>query len=454
MIKGQGTRDKGQGTRDKGQGDGGISLKSRVRPCAPKQVRQLGWSLAQRSWLWWVDVRVTKALLKQLLKVSSLSRAFLALSLLVACTGTDEIGVSTLLVIAYGDGGSADKLALVEDTFFLNLEGSRGEGRFRFLPGSEQPLVEPSITGVVPKVIAYDVLDRNGDRSELVVLSRDETTEPDRSFISFYNLANINPDAPADFAFTDKGTIEITALENPDALTFFPTRVQVSSDGRYVAILNDFASVAATDSIDVIDTSGVPSFVKHLDDSIVSTTFYLEQSSARDRLFFLKQQASGSELAFLDLADLAERDNLEITIPESQSSSNQVVDMNQVLDQLLVLQPSQFTPIAISGSTPQLGEKITGLSSSRKLIPNNSSTLENVLTLSSSNLSVLRSVNVPEDVVFDSTTINATDGSVEPAGGFVYFLATSGDRPLTVFDIQQYNAVFVTWVKSAITAVP
>jgi hypothetical protein len=154
----------------------------------------------------------------------------------------------------------------------------------------------------------------------------------------------------------------------------------------------------------------------------------------------------------------------------------------------LVLQPGQFTPIDISGSNPQLGEKITGLSSSKKLISNNSSVLENLLTLSSSNLSVLRSVNVPEgeDAVFDSTTVTAVDGSVEPAGGFVYFLAASGDRPLTIFDIQQYNAdpdatlssfiatfpilaskdpdeterktfaagVFVTWVKSAITAVP
>jgi len=153
--------------------------------------------------------------------------------IIAACTGTKEQGTSTLLFVAYKDTGSY-KVALIEDRFFK--DGASGK-RLQFLKDLSLPA----------KAIDYDIKDRFGDRSEMVVLSGNDG----KYYLSFFNL-KINPDKLSDFHKTS-ADVEISKYSNN--LELEASKIQVSKDAKYISIMNDFALQSADDSIDIFDIS-------------------------------------------------------------------------------------------------------------------------------------------------------------------------------------------------------
>ena len=374
---------------------------------------------------------------------------------LSACTGTKEEGTASLLFVAY-QGIKKAEIALVEDKFFV--DGASGQ-RLQFLKKLNLPAT----------AIAYDVIDRLGDRSQLVILTGDGS----RYFISFYNM-KINPNNLSDFKLIGRD-IHINSLN--DKLDFAPNKIQISKDGKYIAIMNSFKSNAKDDAIDIIDVSDrtKAKLLKRLDSSIVSTALFMPQNN-QARLYYLRKSVS-AVLNYIDIPSLLNTET-KIKIPDSESIENEVKDMGQIAQDLVVLQNKQLSPINSFDSSPSLGDSISTGSSNDKLIPNNSFNLSNIIVLAKNKLTIHSDISdtSPKDM-----DISLIDGTVEPFGGFVYFLNSNSTRPLTIFDLQRFNgdssseisnnirsfrvysgndtkaldkAVFVTWAKAFVPNTP
>ena len=340
------------------------------------------------------------------------SLLFVAL-ILVSCTGTKEQGTSTLLFVAYKDGAN-NKLALIEDLFFK--DGASNQ-RLRFLKDLSLPA----------KAIDYDIKDRFGERSEMIVLSG----ESGKYYLSFFNL-KINPDKLSDFHKTN-ADIEISKFA--DNLPLNASKIQISKNAKYVSIMNNFDLESADDAIDIFDITdrAAPKHLKRLSSSIIAEALFMPQSN-RARLYYLTETVS-AVLNYIDIPGL-ENTKTKIKIPNSQSIEREVKDMGQVEKQLVVLQNKQITPIKNFLSTPELGDKITTGSSPIKLIPNNSPNLANLVVISNNKLIVHQDLqdNVPNDM-----SVSLSNGSVEPFGGFVYFVNQNKNRAINIFDLQSYN---------------
>jgi len=370
---------------------------------------------------------------------------------LSACTGTKEEGTASLLFVAY-QGPTNAEIALLEDKFFV--DGASGQ-RLQFLKKLNLPA----------PAISYDVIDRLGNRAELVIL----TGGNNEYFISFCNI-KVSPDKPDDFKLSSQN-IQINNLAAD--LEFAPNKIQVSKNGRYLAIMNSFASNSKDDAIDIIDISDRTNakLLKRLDNAIISTALFMPQNN-RARLYYLTKSVT-AVLNYIDIPSLQNTET-EIKIPNSQSIENEVKDMSQIAQDLVVLQNKQLSPIINFDSNPGLGDSISTSSSSNKLIPNNSFNLSNIIILAENKLTVHKDIrdSNPKDM-----NISLKDGSVEPFGGFVYFVNSNSNRPISIFDLRRFNgdsnseisdnirafniydgnniktlpeAVFVTWAKAYI----
>ena len=337
--------------------------------------------------------------------------AILFLLVLIACTGTREAGVPTLLVVAAG--GTDGTLLLIEDTL-SSFPEVRPENRFVLL-------TEQSLNG---EALAYDIVDLRGDRRELAVLVKEE----DSYAVRFFNLAGIDPDDPV--AFEETRFLGLDALYEEDIL---PVDVQVSESGRYVALLNNFASAAVQNTVDVIDTRDTPRLLQRFENSVTGSSLFLDQDEARgERIYYLSEQTN-TELHYITLPELDDVDT-NLVVPNSISTANRVRDIGKGREQLIALQPSQFVPVTL-GATPNVEQAVTTSVNSQKLVPNNSVLIEELLILTNSQLTVHRSV---DDTSPQTGNLEAVDGSLEPVGGFAYFVKEDAPH-LAVFDLQLYR---------------
>lgn len=389
----------------------------------------------------------------------------LLLASLTACTGSSELGVPTLLVVAYGEGDS--KLALVEDKFFTD---GPSFDRFVFVTELDLP----------GTVLDYDVVDRRGERSVLVVLGRSDTDYT----LSIVNMAGIDPEDGAT-AFRVTRTVELSSLTDAPA-EFAPVRVQVNQSGRYTALLNDPNSADDRDgSVVVLDleATGGPAFIvpdDPLDDSVYDKVLYLDQSEDPERIYFLSEEASGQKLRYAELPDL-ELTEPDITVPDSISSD--VRDLGLIGDAetgaLVALQSNQFTPITLRPNL-LLGEPVSTTSNAELIVPNNSAAPDSLMMIGSTDITVHRTLQTAADN--ESRTV--IDGNLEPFSEFVYFVQDSA-APLLLFDLRRYDSdeaadlsnflstfnvltaaevpgefvelpdpVFVTWAKAVLPATP
>ena len=211
-----------------------------------------------------------------------------ALFLLAACTGSTEAPNPVLLVIGYdAPGADGADVGLV-------LDRLEGENRLDFLEASTRPLTFPAVD--------YDVVDREGGRNALVVLSRSGNTPAGSTgILTTFSLTGINPADPAGFRRTAE--VIINSFDRPEILgptpVFCPKRVQVTQSGNYAAVLNDpsLCGLQALPFIDILDLQG-SRLLQRLTSvgGLSSSGLYLAQGASEDLLYYATRVAGRLQL--------------------------------------------------------------------------------------------------------------------------------------------------------------
>lgn len=383
--------------------------------------------------------------------------------LMSGCTGTVTTRTPLFLVVGMGDEASG-QVALIEDMFFRDEFVL--EQRFRFIEESTRP--------VGGKPIAEDVVDRIDSRRQLVVLSRGVAPvgEVPPAYLDFFNLEGIEPTDP--FAFTHLERLLINELPTAEIDPLYcPINVQVSRNGRFVALLNNPSScnLIGSPSIDIIDLEGIPAVVRHVETPPILAgarlqtapgAFYLDQRTNRVYYF---EESTGALLRFIQLNEATGVVALGPSGPMLPLPSNQMAShLNRMGDTLVALMsdPAQLAPILLAGPIPVEGERVTTLQNPRRLIVDEQDLTPAVLVLSNSQLIVHTTL---EDLEPRSALVTAVDGTIESNEQFAYLVNTGY---ITLFDLYTYLAsppatgpvfrahpvpelvrpTFVTWVQA------
>lgn len=359
--------------------------------------------------------------------------------LLSGCTGTSEDPLEVLFVVAYGTTAAEAGIAIVED-----VTAAGGSDDFIIVPNSRRPLPAPPVD--------YDIVDRLNQRSELVVLSRVLDTTNNLANVLFFNIEELSPNDPVTFQESrprlviNLNNLAIAAGVSPAPSSFCPVALQVDSDGRYIALLNDQSQCASTDpdAINLIDldASGGPTIVAHIQDPIITTAFFLEQDKSRggdrDSLYYFEEVAGQPELQRLDMPenndDEPEPSSLDITI-ESRSG-NEIVDFGGVFEDYLVLRERSFIVIPNQGgalSQPDESDAVATSSNSRRAVFDDFRRTQALLILSDSRLTVHQSIlDEDENDIFLQNAI----GVIDPLNEFAYLFGTGR---VSRFDLFTYD---------------
>jgi len=372
------------------------------------------------------------------MKRLALGLSVLLAMLLVSCTGTSEDPLEVLFVVGYGTTAAEAGIAIVED-----VTAAGGSDDFVIVENSRRPLPAPPVD--------YDIIDRLNQRSELVVLSRVLDTTSNLANVLFFNIEELSPNDPSTFQESrprltiDLDSLEVDADVSPAPSSFCPVAVQVDSEGRYIALLNDQSQCASTDpdAIDVIDleASGGARIVAHIQDPIITTAFFLEQEESRggdqDKLYYFEEVAGEPELQRLDIpndGDEPEPISLDITI-ESRAG-NEIVDFGGVFEDYLVLREDSFIVIPNQGgalSQPDESDAIETSNNSERAVFDDFRRTQALLVLSDNRLTVHQSLlDEDENDIFLQNAI----GVIDPLNEFGY-LFTAGR--VSRFDLFTYD---------------
>ena len=360
--------------------------------------------------------------------MKTLAAALLALLTLTGCTGTFEPPLPTLLAVGVVQGEQA-QVALVETV--LTRTDEEGGG-YTFLGASRQNLAAPAVD--------FDVTERRDARTQLVVLSR---AEDDEGFIDFFTLSGIDPDDPTGFApVASKPRLTLSDLEQPEdedeTFTFCPEALQVTRDGRYVALYNGTSCAGSDDIfIDIIDTREreILERVRGRTFGFVDVEPFLNQQN--DTLYYLRQQVNSADLISLDLTDadiVADRDGglelrqeLEITFPDLDQRDLTLYD-----ETFLVLYEDGFIPFPLAANA--LGDAVETTDNSESFIDNLEAIDTEILILGSNRLTVHLS---PNDTDEEDTGVRTPSGTtLDTDGQFAYLLS---EGQITRFDLLSYK---------------
>ncbi|MEM6428434.1 MAG: hypothetical protein AAF708_04275, partial [Deinococcota bacterium] len=195
---------------------------------------------------------------------------------LASCTGTSEDPLEVLLIAAYGATAFDANVAIIED-----LTANGGTEDFQII--AERSLLAPPID--------YDIVDRLNRRTELVVLTRILDTS-NLANLEFFNLEGLSANDTSAFQ-EDRDRRTLIQLGGDEGLTvdedvspapdsFCPVAVEIDSDGRYLALLNDQSECGSNDpdAIDIIDLD-TRTIIAHIQDPLITTTFFLDQVESR-----------------------------------------------------------------------------------------------------------------------------------------------------------------------------
>ncbi len=375
--------------------------------------------------------------------------------MLASCTGTFEERPPTLLVVGFGAEGSGE-VGLIDTRLFD--AGVPPEER---VISARRALVDGS------QPLAFDVVGRAGDRRELVVLSRRGETY----YLSFFNLLNIDPDAPDDFAENAAKRVELSALASPEG-PLCPRALQISRTGRYAALLNDDqrAGCAGSPALSIVDLEQqTVTNVSVPGQPIFRTAFYLAQES--DTLYFLSEPAADAVLRRLEVsAPSSSSEVLTIPLPSGQ---REVRDMAPVQGALVVLRNSSFVAVrdferdATLDDVDLEGGRST-LSNAQRLIGDDFRLLPNVLILSGNEFAAHEAIGSAINPIRERALVaNAVGGTVD-FNQFAFLLSPQliyAFDPLThPFDgntaprLERFpfnelqNPAFITWALPALEA--
>lgn len=282
--------------------------------------------------------------------------ALLPLAFLVACTGTTSLQAPRLLIVTYGSD-SGGSVALVRE----NGPGNTlTPPRLEFLAETATPL-----TG---QAVAADLADRGGARDELVLLVERSVGQ---YALAFFNTGDLNPLDPAGFQ-RSSDDLELTPLlaeAASDLAAVCLTALQVSSDARFVALLNGGGSCpsAISDAPELFvldrDENSVESLSKSRD--LLPVRPYLQQDFDSDggdgRLFYLVGTSSTNAELWSTSLPLAEGGAAEGS-PEgafSSDSSSSLRDLAGSAAGLLALRRDSIDILPPEGSTRKLATEPT-----------------------------------------------------------------------------------------------
>ncbi|MEM7735426.1 MAG: hypothetical protein AAF267_06505 [Deinococcota bacterium] len=360
--------------------------------------------------------------------------------LLASCTGTEDPALEVILITAYGENAANARVAIIED-----LTAAGGTSDFQIIEESIQPLLGPPID--------YDIVDRLNRRTELVVLTRILDTS-NLATVAFFNLEGLSASDTSAFQENDRRRIEVQ-LGGDEGLTidedvspapdsFCPVAVQVGSEGRYLALLNDQSECGSNDpdAIDIIDID-TRTIIAHIQDPLITTTFFLDQVESRggnqDSLYYFEEVAGEPELRRLDIPEDSNGDepepvDLDITI--ESDGNDEIVDFGPIGDNFLVLREQSFIVIPNQGgalSEPDEDDAIDTNNDSEDIVLDDFRAADEVIILSDSELTVHSTVL--DDDENDISLRNAV-GVIDPLNEFAYFLS---EGRIARFDLFTYD---------------
>lgn len=380
---------------------------------------------------------------------------FVLIFCLTACTGSFESLPSTLLLVGFNEAGIG-KLGLID------AELVRGnDTNITLIENSPRTLDDDGTQrGDIQSV---DIVDRRGNRSELVVLSRtasDGSSTSNQIFISFFKIENIVAGNPINFAL-DRSLL-INDLDTE--LNFCAQEIQVSLDGRYVAVSHDFelCNSGEETAIDIIDLeSDPPEILERIQPTggINPNAFFMLQGSST-RLFYLENSTNFAILNAVTIPSLekdSEPPNIEETNPDD------IVDMAQFDNSsLIALVNNRFLLINSFITAPEVQAPVDSESNSQGLVHNDRFVGDEVSILTSNRLVIHKDISDSEPLFASSS---ARDASITP-NEFIYLLS---DSQIAVSDLISFRlnesvsitgksvdelvgnieAAFITWVFAA-----
>jgi hypothetical protein len=382
---------------------------------------------------------------------------FLVIVVLVlnACTGTFEARNPVLLVTSYRDN-KGSHVALIRDSFGESGESGGSRNRLQFVPNSVRSLPAPAVS--------YDIVDRGGTRSSLVVLSRAPTADgTSTGYLTFFSLSGIDPDIPEDFGQTREQVVisPTTIRVVPDTVInprFCPSNVQVTQTGTYAAVLNEprLCRLGGQPHIDIFDLRSEPriSLLQRIG-GVAGDGIYLSQSPTQDALFYATNESRSLRLQRALLPRPGQTFGSDDTV-----TVEQVVDVTRITgndfvdlglsgipgdERLVVLfERSLVTVTDFTGTATATATASTPVDTP----PNNARVIRDDLrdteaTLILGTREAQRFTYVPpsasddENIEPESADVSAVDAVIEPTYGFVYFVA---NRRISLFDLNSYDA--------------
>jgi hypothetical protein len=374
-----------------------------------------------------------------------LALAVLAFAL-PACTGTREATVPILLVIG-SVGPDGPQLSLVQDVYDPGATTPRD-----LVPvaGSETDLPLPPVS--------LDVVDRTGNRGELVVLVSDGTD----SRLHFFDLTGIDPGAPAALP-ASRQPVDIAAqlLAETGLPAVCPVEVAVGGNGRYVALLDDGSCRGDLPDLFVYDLTqeelvlSVSSEFPALE--LVPAGVFVDQS--RDLLYFAVDSLNRVEIHSVPLAGSA-----STTTVGSAAVTTSLLgesELARASGGIAFLADDRLALVPLGGGDAAAGP-ITTLDGAVSLLEDPGGGLDEIVVFSSSHVAIHAD---PDDDDPETYSVRSApiDTTLEPVQRFGYLLEVGGVEILDLFPYAERPASrllfrtlpnldeprVITWVYSA-----
>jgi hypothetical protein len=340
-------------------------------------------------------------------------------------------------------------VALIRDAFDPSEANT---DRLQFLVDSVRPLPAPAVS--------YDVVDRGGTRSSLVVLSRARTVNgPSTGYLTFFSLSGIDPDNPTRFKETREWVIStedvvVVPTETVINPRFCPSSVQVTQTGAYAAVLNEpgLCRLGGQPSVDIFDLQSQPIRLLQRINRVAGGGIYLSQSPTQDALFYATNESRSLRLqrALLPRPRQAFGSDDTVTVEQvvdvTSTTGNDFVDLGLSglpgEERLVVLFEESLVTVTDFTGTGTASEAVATPPNNDIVIRDDQRDTEATLilgTFQARRFSYVPSSASEEDLEPESADVRAVDAVIEPNAGFVYFLTGGQEDQISLFDLNSHD---------------
>lgn len=327
-----------------------------------------------------------------------------------ACTGTTENTVPTLLVIG-SVTPSGSQLELVQDVYAPGTATPRDLVR---VPGSTTSLPAPPVS--------LDVVDRNGGRSELVVLTQapDLTTAE----LHFFDLSGLDP-AVAEPLPSSRASVDVSALLAAEGISpLCPVEVAVGADGRRAALLDDGSCRDGVPDIFVIDLETNETFAVSQEFTILDLLpdgLFVDQST--DLLYFPAQSLNRVDVLSVPMTGAATQPTTVGSADLSADASGDN-DFAPVAGGLGLLFDDELAVVQV-GEEVEEASGVATLIGASMLLRDPGGSLDEIVVLSDDEGAIHADATDedPEEFTLSRSPVDAT---LEPVQRFAYVLGAGG----------------------------